>query len=116
MSTIRAHFHLKVAEAILSEQTSVAGGEDAGSIRLENSRIGDEQQLLAADDEKDGEERSRSSSLDKEDGRTRGRLGDTLAQMDQLDVHTLNGDSLGRDEPRSDDGLSAKAGVILVSL
>lgn len=87
--------------------------EDVGLIRLADSRISDEQQMLVADDQED-ERRSRSISLDIEDRHALGRLGLSA----QMSVNTLDRDSHRDDEVRrkvSGDGLSAKAGVILVS-
>jgi len=106
-----------LAKAILSEHKP-ADTEDVGSVRLADSSIGDERQLLVAHDEED-EGRSRSpSSFDRESEHARSRPGvsfSAAAQMSQLDMPSIDGNSDGEDEARNDgsDGLSAKAGVIL---
>ena len=87
--------------------------KDAGSIRLADSRISDERQILVADDQEDDERQSRSLSLDREDQYALGMLG-LSAQASRPDVDALDRD----DEVRrkvSGDGLSTKPGVILVS-
>jgi len=104
-----------LSEAILSEHRSTVDTEDAGSIRLADSRISDEQQMLVADDQEDDERRSRSISLDIEDQHALRKLG-LSAQMSRTDVDALNRGSHRDDEVRrkgSGDGLSTKAGSIL---
>lgn len=118
--SLLTHLPPKLAEAILSEHTPT-DSDDMGSIRLADSRTRDEQQFLVGDDQDQDEVRSRSPSLDREGGRGRGRsnvMGNAAAQLSRLDVNATNADPHEDDVRKnvSGDGLSAKAGVILVNI
>lgn len=114
---------LQLAEAILSEPAP----EDAeGSIRVVDTRqrsagSREEERFLVVGAEDDEDEAE--SDVDDEEGegarrkRDRGRLGvmgNASAQLSMLDMHAATGEE---DQDHSGgSGLSAKAGIILVSL